>query len=116
MRVHELFGRGDHRGQRALHVGGAAPEQMSVANGGLERIALPFLERARRNDVGVAGETQHRPAAAARRPEIVDVAITQVFDLETVPGEAARHDFLAALVGGSHGVARDEIEREIDGG
>ena len=116
VRLHEIFGGRDHRGERALHVGGAASEQQAVAHRGLERIALPFLERAGGHDVGVAGEAQHRAALAARRPEIVDVAVAQVFDLETGLGEAAGHDFLAALVGGGDGVARDEIEREVDGG
>ena len=116
VRLHEVFGGGDHGGERALHVGGAAAEQQAIAHRGLERIALPFFERAGGHDVGMARETQHGTAFAARRPEVVHVAITQVFDLETGLGEAARHDFLATLVGGGDGVARDEIEREIDGG
>ena len=61
------------------------------------------------------GERAHRTALAASRPEVVDVAITQVFDLETSLGQTPRHDFLAALVGRGDGVARDEIEREIEG-
>ena len=116
MRLHEIFGGGDHGGQRALHVGGAASKQQAIAHRGLERIALPFFERAGGHHVGVPGEAQHRAALAARRPEIVHVAITQVFDLETGLREAARHDFLATLVGRGDGVAPDEIEREIDGG
>ena len=116
MRLHELFGGGDHGGERALHVGRAAAEQQAIADRGLERIALPLFERAGGHDVGMAGEAQHRAALAARGPEVVDVAVAQVFDLETGRGEAARHDFLATLVGGRDGVAREEIEREIDGG
>ena len=116
VRLHEIFGGGDHGGQRALHVGGAAAKQQAVAHRGLERIALPFFERAGGHHVGVSGEAQHRTALAARRPEIVHVAITQVFDLETGRREPAGHDFLATLVGGGHGIAPDEIEREIDGG
>ena len=116
MRLHEIFGGRDHRGQRALHVGGAAAEQQAVAHRGLEGIALPFFERAGGHHVGVPREAQHRAALAAGRPEVVDVAITQVFDLETGLREAACHDFLATLVGRGYGVAPDEIEREVDGG
>jgi hypothetical protein len=64
----------------------------------------------------VPREAQHRATFAASRPEIVHVAITQVFNLETCLREAACHDFLAALVGRGYGVSPDEIEREIYGG
>ena len=114
--LHEVFGGGNHGRERALHVGGAASKQQAISHRRLERIALPFFERPGRHHVGVARETQHWPALAARSPEIVHVSITQVFDFETGCGEAPRHDFLATLVGGGDGVAPDEIEREIDGG
>jgi hypothetical protein len=113
--AHEVFGRGDHGRERALHVGGATSKKEPVAYRRFERIALPFLERAGGHDVGMAREAQHRAALAAGRPEVVDVAITEVFDLETGLGQTPRHDFLAALVGRGDGVARDEIEREIEG-
>ena len=116
VRAHEVFGGGDHGGERAFHVGRAAPEQQAIAHRRLEGIALPFLERAGGDHIGMSGETQHRAALAARRPEIVDVAIAQVFDLEAGRRQPPRHDFLAALVGRGDGVAREEIEREIDGG
>ena len=51
-------------------------------------------------DVGVPGETQHRSVPAARRPEVVDIAVAEVFDLEARVGEPSGHDFLATLVGG----------------
>jgi hypothetical protein len=57
----------------------------------------------------VAREAEHRAALAASRPEVVDVAVAQVFDLETDVGQAPGHDFLATLVGGRDGIARDEI-------
>ncbi len=50
-----------------------------------------------------------------RRPEVVDVAVAQVFDLEADPRQPPRHDFLATLVGRGDGIARDEIEREVEG-
>ena len=115
-RILKRLRRRDLRRERSLHVIRAAAVELPVAHRGLEGIALPFLERAGGHYVGVPRETQHRPAFAARGPEIVDVPITQVFDLETEAGEPSGHDFLAALVGWGHGIAGDEIEREVDGG
>ena len=116
VRLHEVFGGRDHGGERALHVGGAAAKQQAITHCGLERVAFPFFERAGGHHVGVSREAQHRAALAARRPEVVHVAITQVFDLETGLRKPACHDFLAALVGRGDGVSPEEIEREVDGG
>ena len=66
----------------ALHVGRAAAVQHAVADGGHEGVGLPLLERAGGHDVRVAGEAEHRAAAAARRPEVVDDAVAQALDLE----------------------------------
>jgi hypothetical protein len=57
----------------------------------------------------VPGEAEHRATLPACRPEVVDVAVAQVFDLETDVGETPCHDFLATLVGGRDGITRDEI-------
>ena len=57
----------------------AAPRPYSTPSRivGHERIAGPGLARARRHHVGVAEQHQHRPAAAVRRPQVVDVAEAQ---------------------------------------
>ena len=72
---------------------------------------------------GPVGTTSVWPAKHSTGPPLPRVAqklstlpISKVFDLETGCGEPPGHDFLATLVGGGDGVARKEIEREIDSG
>jgi hypothetical protein len=94
----KILDRGDERRQRALHVGGAAPVQQSVAHLRRERVARPLPARAGRHHVGVAGERQQRLDGAAPRPEVVDLAEAQALDLEPERFEARDHQFLTALV------------------
>ena len=65
---HEFLGRHHEGGDRALHVGRAV--RKTVALGRRERVALPFLARARRH-VRVAGEHRQRGGASAPRPGLV---------------------------------------------
>ena len=62
----EALGGGDHGGEAALHVGGAATVQDAVADDRLERIGLPLLARSGRHDIGMTGEAQHRPPLPCR--------------------------------------------------
>ena len=66
MRGDELLGGHDHRGQRGLHVGGAAAVQLAVAVGRHEGRAVPLLVRAGGHHVGVAGQHQRRARGARR--------------------------------------------------
>ena len=68
VRRDEAFNGGHEGGQRGFHVGRAAAVEVAVALGRDERIGRPALDRAGRHDVGVAGKTQHRAAAAAMGP------------------------------------------------
>ncbi len=68
----ELLAGGHHGGKAALHVRRTAAVEHPVAYRGLERIALPLLERARRHHVGVSGETEYGALGAAPRPEVID--------------------------------------------
>ena len=70
MRGDERLDRRDERGERALHVGGAAAVEPAVALGrartGRE---CHCVERAGRHDVGVAGEADQRARASPRRAQ-----------------------------------------------
>ena len=116
VRRDELLGGGHERRDRGLHVGGATPEEHAVADHGDERIAVPPIERARRDDVGVAREADDRAGRAAPCPEVVDVAVTVVRDREARGLEALREQLLAAVVGGRDGPAGDEVAREVQRG
>ena len=101
----EALGRSDHRGQTALHVGGAAAVQHAVAYDRLERVGLPFLARAGRYDVGMTGEAQHRAAIAMARPEVLDRTERHALDPEARPLAAAapiscRHPWSSGLTEG----------------
>ena len=77
MRRDEALDRRDERGERALHVGRAAPVQVAVAHDRHERIGAPRLARPGRHDVGVAGEADERRARAAPRPQVGDAVATR---------------------------------------
>ena len=100
MRGDESFQRDHERGDAAFHVGGATPVQHAVADLGHERIARPALARTRRHHVGMAEQHQHRRACAVRRPQVVDVAVAQVFAAESGALQAFGDQRLAAAVVG----------------
>ncbi len=107
---------GDERGDRGLHVGGAAPVQIAVALDRLEGIGLPLLERPGGHDIGVAGEANHGRAAAAPCPQIVHRAEAHRFDAEAERLQAGSQDLLAASVIGGDGAAADQRFGERQGG
>ena len=111
----EILNRGDERRQRALHVGGAAPVQETVAHHGRERVAGPLLRRAGRHDIGVAGKHHQRLGAAAPRPEVVHVAEAQAMHLEAERLEAFDHQFLAAFILRRKRGAGDELLGQFEG-
>src|SRR4051812_22210960 len=84
------FYSGHERGDRAFHVSGAAPVQIAIALRGHKRIGMPLIQRTGWNDVGVPGEAEQGRAAAATRPQIIDVAETQALDRETELVQALR--------------------------
>ena len=86
----EAFGRRDKRCDGGFHVGCAATIKHAISHRGLEGIRMPLVQRARWNDVGMAGETYQGFGAPAACPEIIDVAEAQVLDGETEPGQAFR--------------------------
>src|SRR5581483_8812255 len=79
----EALDRRDEGGDRAFHIGGAAAVESAVAYDGGERVALPGIERTRRDHVDMPGEREERRAVAALRPEILDRAEAQAFDRES---------------------------------
>src|SRR5215510_6850629 len=70
----------DHRGEAALHVGGAAADQRAAVDDGREWVDLPLLARARRDDVRVAGKDHGGGRAASPCPEVVDGAEPEALD------------------------------------
>ena len=113
--AHEGFGGRHHGGKAALHVGRATAVEPAVDDGGLEGIGAPFLQRPGGHDVGVAGEAQHRAAAAVRGPEILDAAEVQLLDAEPAAARRCDHQLLAAAVRGSHGGAGDQVQGQFEG-
>ena len=128
--THELLGGGDHGGEAALHVGGAATVQHTVADGGDEGVGSPLFKRPCGYDVGVSGEADDgigecagtidgpgsacpRPAST-RGPEILHAAITQRFNLETERREALAHDLLATGIRRRHRIAGDQVLGELE--
>ena len=98
MRGDEAFGGGDERGDRRLHVGGAARIELTVANSRLERVGQPLIERAGRHHVGMAGETDQRRSAALARPQIVDAVVVVALDAEAERLQARGNEVVAARV------------------
>jgi hypothetical protein len=94
----KILDRGDKRRQRGFHVSRAAPVKITVADLGLEGVALPGLAWTGRHDVGMAGEHHQRLGGTASRPQVVHVAEAQPFGLEAERREARDHEFLAAFV------------------
>ena len=86
----------------------SASEKRAVTNGGLERGALPLLERSRRHDVRVAGENDERRCAAAARPEIAHAVAVHAFADEPERLQAFDDHVEAACVVGGNRRARDE--------
>ena len=74
--------RRDEGGDRALHVAGAAAIQHAVLHHAAERV-VPPRPGAGRHHVGVAGETDMRPALADAREQILDRAEAQPVNCET---------------------------------
>src|SRR5690606_40445968 len=92
---------GDHeRRDRGFHVRRATSVESAVAFAGLEGIARPFIERTRRNHVGMAGKDEGgaRPAAVANQPEIADFAVAFGGAAETAGSEPVGAQLLAAGV------------------
>ena len=115
MRADELLGGGDHGGEAAFHVGGAAPVQHAIADDRREGVAAPFLEGAGGHHIGVAGEAEQGTGIAAARPEVGDAAELQGLGAEADGRQAARHQGLTAMVLGCHRGARDEVAGQVQG-
>src|SRR5882672_3478586 len=80
-----------------------------------EGVALPLVERAGGDDVGVAHKTDERSGTAAARPEVRDLAAPDRLDLEAQPREALAQQGLAAFVLRGDRAACDQLAREPEG-
>jgi hypothetical protein len=63
LRGEEFLGGHHHRGQRGLHVAGAAPEKRPLAVRGGERVTVPLGQRSGRDDIGMTGK-RYGPGSA----------------------------------------------------
>ena len=82
---------------------------------GSKRIGAPFIQRPRGHHIGMAGKAKHRTAAAALRPKIIHRAEAQAFDVESDGLQPLDHQRLAAAVGRTDRLARDQILRQLQG-
>ncbi len=98
----EFLAGGHHRGEAALHVGGAPAVQRTVADGGRERIAVPLLERSGGHHIGVPGEAEQRSFAPASGPEVLDRPEFQVLHAKADCRQPFAHQRLASAVGRAH--------------
>jgi hypothetical protein len=111
----EALGRRDHRSQAALHVGSAAAVQNAVLDDRLERVGVPFLARAGRNDVGVAGEAEQGATVAAAGPDVFHGTERHAFHIEAQRFEPCADDLQASLVVGAHGRTPDQFAGQCQG-
>ena len=110
----------EHGRQAAFHVGGTTAVKQTVANGRLERVAMPFLEGAGRHHVGVASQTESGAAACHAAfpgsPEVVHGPEPEPFDLKPERFQAANHYVLAAFIRGAHRAATEQVQSQVEGG
>src|SRR5258706_11711745 len=106
---YKLLDRDHESGDRSLHVGGAASEELSVALGGDERVAVPLLDRAGRHDVGVTHEADKGAGVAAPSPEIAHLAVPDRLERKSDPREPFGEYPLAAAVFRGDRAPRDQF-------
>src|SRR6185312_13362422 len=87
---------------------------MAITNRRLERRALPRAFRPAGHHVGMAQEGQRRTIRTMRRPQIVDLAMAQVFDMETRAPQAPADQRQATGVFRRHRAATDQVTGEIE--
>src|SRR5712692_3085080 len=76
---------------------------------------MPFLQRPRRNDVGMPGEDHERLRVPVADPQVHYVGALEDLGLETERHEALDDDLLAAGVLGRDRLARDQRLGELEG-
>src|SRR5262249_54147207 len=109
------LGREHHGRESALHVGRSTAVEHAIAHRGHEGIALPLLDRAARDYVGVSGEAEEGALRAPPRPEVLDAAEGQRLEREPGRGEVSADELLAALIGRAHRAAAYEFLRQFKG-
>ncbi len=109
VRGDEAFDRDDERGDRGLHVGGAATVQVTVALGGHERVGVPGVERSGGHDIGMAREADDGPRATPARPQVGYAVGSDGLASESERFEARAQDVLASAVVGRRRAARDQL-------
>src|SRR6185295_1441341 len=102
----------NHRGNGTLHVGGAAPDEVTVALDCRERIGGPLIDGSGRDDVDVPGETDQRRCVATPRPQVRDAATIDPLAVETERSEARRNQSQAAGIVGRHRATGDQVPGE----
>ncbi len=104
--------RGDHGGERALHVRGAAPVEDAILNVWHEGRMAPSVFRTGRHHIRMTGEAEQRTLVAAHRPEIADLAKWQRREREPGGRQARAQQIEAAGVGGGDRGAADQVAGE----
>ena len=99
-------------GHTGFHVGGAPAVELAVLFGGHERRRRPQGLIARRHHVRMAGQENHRPAAAVASPEVFSFIEIELATAETDGRQALGNQGLAAaIVGGEAGPGQQRFEK-----
>ena len=88
LRVQMGGNRGDKSGNRALHIGRAAPPKALLANFTGKRVDLPIGFRAHRHHIGVTGKANMRAFMAKARIKIIDPLRAVFFKRQARAGKA----------------------------
>ncbi len=120
LRGPEFRGRRDEGGNGALHVGGAAADELPVPDFGGEGIDRPLRSVSGRYDVRMPGKAEVRAARTDAREQIIDRAVRSFApdmapDLEAQSFQRRLEDVLRPLVGRGDARAAHEPRGKVDG-
>ena len=110
VRGDETLGSRHERGDGGLHVGRAAPKELAVADGGLERIGGPLLARTGRHDIRVTRKHDERPPGTVADEEVRHVAALDDLGLEAQRNQAVDDELIRHGDAGRH-ASRSTLRR-----
>ena len=115
----EAQGGGDGSGDAPLHVAGAAAKKLAVGDLGRERIEPPPGDVAGRDDVGMAGESEIRPAGPEPRVQVQDRRRPGRLEgdelgCESSPGQEIAQIGQRPAVLGRHRATADQRARDLE--
>ena len=112
MPADEALTGGDHGGEAAFHIGGAAAIQTALPFRRHKRVGAPLCWISRGHHISVTRESEQRRRIAAPCPKIIHRAERQAFHAKTQPFQAPDQQFLATGVIGRYRASPNEVEQE----